>query len=546
VAEPVIPPPPPGFTLDSIPPPPPGFTLDTSPSSSNTSVVINAANKGMAALPDMILNAPNKVLNLGRAAVGTALTAAGKPDLAPELTPDPDYARRAMEAAGAIKPDIVPQGGMQRGLDAVTQGVVGGAMTAGASVPATVAGAVLGGVSGGAGQAATEATGNPAWGAVAGMAVPAAAAKIAGSAGNLRPDVRRLNDEGVQMTPGQIKGGAIQRFEDSLTSVPVLGDAIKSAQRRGQLSYNTALYNIALRPVGETMPAGLQGNAAVAHVQDRLGARYDALRARMRGSLDGPIQNGPTLPSNQPQRPTLRQELGTIRQMGANLPPAQRTQLDRIIQDEVIDRFTQGGRTSGETIKNIESKLGGMATTFGRSDNYDVRILGGAVKEAQAALRRMVEAENPRYAQELERINAGYAVFKTIQRAASSVAAEGGVVTPAQIHSAVKANDGSKDHSRFARGEALIQDVTQSGKSVLSPTVPDSGTARRGMTGAGVVGGLGHFINQPEIAAGILASSLPYTPWGQRLSQAYLTRQANPQLEEAINRAGVIVPGMNK
>ncbi len=511
--------------------------------SSNTSVMVNAANKGIAAIPDMFLNAPNTVMNLGRAAVGTALTAAGKPDLAPDLVPNPDYARRALEATGAINPAIVPQGTVQKGIDAVTQGMVGGAMTGGASIPAVATGAALGGLSAGAAAGAESATGNPAWGAVAGLAAPAAAAKIVGSAPRLRDDVKTLDALGVKMTPGQIMGGAIQRFEDSLTSIPVLGDAIKSAQRRGHESFGEAAFNIALQPIKERLPAGVKGNDAVAYVQDKLGERYDALRAQMKGSLDGPIRNTPALPqfAGQPAPTTLRQELTTIKQMGQNLPPEQRAQLDRIIQGEVIDRFTGNGVASGETIKNIESKLGDLASTMGRSDNYDVRTLGGAVKETQSALRRMVEAENPRFAKELERINAGYAVFKTIQRAAASVAAQGGVFSPSQLHTAVKANDYSKDKSRFARGDALMQDVTSAGKGVLSPTVPDSGTARRGMVGAGMLEGAAMLVDHPYAVAGALATMLPYTPWGQTLTQNYLTRGNNPMPWDVARRVAPVV-----
>lgn len=143
--------------------------------SSNTDVAINAANKGVAALPDSILNAPNNVLNLLKAGAGTVATAAGYPNLAPSLTPNPDLARRAMESIGMIKPGILPQGGFQRGIDAVTQGVVGGALTGGASVPQAVVGAGVGGLSGGA-VAATEAMdGSPAMQATAGLLAPRAA-----------------------------------------------------------------------------------------------------------------------------------------------------------------------------------------------------------------------------------------------------------------------------------------------------------------------------------------------------------------------------------
>lgn len=509
----------------------------------NIDVFSNAAWKGAAGIPDMLLNAPNNLLNLGRAGIGTAATALGRPDLAPDLTPNPDLARRAMQGVGLINPNVVPQGAAQKGIDMLTQGAVGGALTGGGGLARTAIGAGMGALSSGASGATQEATGSPALAAIAGMAAPAGAGKIAAGS-NLRPDVALLNAEGVQMTPGQIKGGVLQRIEDAATSIPLLGDAIKSAQLRGLESYGRAGMNRALEPIGEKLPMNLKGNDAIAYVQDKLGSRYDALRDKMKGSLDGPIQGNITaLPSNNSQ-PTLREELGTISKMGQNLPENQRGQLNDIIKNEIVDQFTNSGVASGETIKNIESKLGKLASGFGRSDDYHTQQLGGAVKEAQAALRRMVETENPQHASELSKINEGWANFKRLQTAASSVAAKNGVFTPAQLHSAAKSQDVSKDKSKFARGDALMQDFTQAGKNVLSQTVPDSGSAYRGMLGFGVGGGLGYeLMNHPYAVGGALASMVPYTSIGQRGLQALLTRGPNPQYGQVAGQVGPIVTG---
>ncbi len=69
-------------------------------------VGVNAVNKGMANTIDMLLNAPQNVANLARAGFGTAAIAAGRPDLAPEIRPTPDLARRAFTALGGIRPEF--------------------------------------------------------------------------------------------------------------------------------------------------------------------------------------------------------------------------------------------------------------------------------------------------------------------------------------------------------------------------------------------------------------------------------------------------------
>jgi hypothetical protein len=466
----------------------------------------------------------------------------GRPDLAPTLTPNPDFARRGLEAIGLINPDVVPQGPVQKAIDFGVQGAVGGALTGGTSIPRTLIGAGMGTLSSGAAGATQEITGSTPLAIMAGAIAPATAARVAGGPA-VRPDVALLKQEGVQMTPGQIKGGFIKTIEDAMTSVPLLGGMVKEAQRRGIVSFDTAAFNRALAPIGETLPKGLTGSAAVSYVQDKLGARYNDIRAKMKGSLDGPITTGPTLPSQNPQ-PTLRAELNTILTMGQNLPAAQRKQLNNIIQNEVISRFTPQGVASGETIKNIESKLGNMASVMGRSDNYDIRMLGDAVKETQAALRRMVEIENPRLATELAKTNDGWAQFKIIQEAAASVAAEKGVFTPAQLHAAAKSNDPSKDRSRFARGEALMQDLTGAGKRTLPSNIPDSGTPLRLLAGLGMLGG-GYGIAHYPVVAGIagatgVGAALPYTSWGQSVLQRLLTRGQQPAFGEVASRVSPI------
>jgi hypothetical protein len=504
--------------------------------SSGLDVFANALYKGAAALPDMVLNAPQNVANLGRAAVGTVTNLAGRPDLSPDIVPTMDLARRSAEALRLIRPEIVPQGGAQKAIDLVTQGAIGGALTGGGGAARTAVSAGMGALSAGAAGATEAVTGRPALGAIAGVAVPAGVGRIMSSVPNLRPDVQALNEAGVQMTPGQIKGGTIQRMEDSATHMFGLGDLIKGAQRRGHESLGTVAMNRTLEPIGEKLPKDVKGNAAVAHVQDTLGQKYDALYGKMHGSLDGPTQasgqpgTAIVAPGGQTTaKPTLRQELTGIQQMGQNLPPQQRAQLDSIIQREILDRFTPTGLSSGETVQNIKSKLGGLASDLARSKNYDERTLGSAVKEMQSAVRRMTDEVNPQYAGEQAKLDQAYAQFKVIQRAASSVAAKDGVFTPAMLHSAVKAQDRSMDKGRFARGDALMQDLSQSAKNVLSPTVPDSGTATRALLGSGILGGAGYVMNHPGLAAlavgGTAASTLPYYPSMSPIVQRIMTRQ---------------------
>lgn len=507
--------------------------------SSNLAIAENAANKGVAALPDMVLNTPTNLLNLGKAGFGTAATALGRPDLAPDLTQNPDIARRAMEGVGLIKPDVVPQGSLQKGIDLITQGAVGGALTGGASIPRALTGAAMGALSAGTGGAVEAVGGSPALAAAASLAVPIGAARLLGSRGAaLTPQQQLLKKENVSMTPGQIKGGAMQRFEDAAQSYPFMGDAIKGAQRRGIESFDVAALNRALKPIGGEVPKGLEVQKAVEYTRSKLGDAYEALLPNLKGELNT-TKPGTALTPNalNPNavgatgtgRGSLKQELDAIRNVGQNLPEPQRGQLGRIIDREVVDRFTKFGLASGDTLKDIESELNNLAKGFRRSDNYDTRNLGKGVEEIQAALRRMIENVNPNYRGELQKINEGYANFKKVQSAAADIGARDSVFTPAQLHRAVRRQDTTKDKRAFSEGKATMQDLSSAGKAVLSQTVPDSGTPFR----LAVLNALNH----PLLTAAGIAGTVPYSRAGQGVLEKLLLRKGRPGLGEVARRA---------
>ncbi len=508
--------------------------------SGNTAVSRNAMYKGAAGLVDTVLNAPTNVWNLAKAGVGalqppegTPLPQGGAVLAPPEPTPTPDLARRGLEAIGLIDPKVVPKGIVQKGIDYGLQGAVGGALTGGASLARTAIGAGMGALSGEAAGATHELTGNPAMTASAGLLAPAVGAKILGGGVKLSPQAQLLADEGVMLTPGQIKGGALKRAEDAATSIPVMGDIIKGAQRRGIESFDAAALNRALEPIGGKLPAGIKGNQAVEYTYSKLGDAYDGLLPNLRGDLNAvPGAGGLPKTAGQAAPPSFRQELDNIRQMGQNLPEPQRGQLGRIIDREVIERFTAQGKASGETLKDIESKLGGIAKRAGHSDDYDIRTMGNAVQEVQNAMRRMVENVNPKYHGELAKINEGYANFKKVQNAAGKVGAQEGVFTPAQLHNAVRAGDISKDKARFAEGRAQMQDLSSAGKAVLSPTVPDSGTPLRGA----LMYAMAHPVNALGLGIPVGVASLPYTGIGQRITQSLMTNH-RPSLAEVANRS---------
>ncbi len=331
------------------------------------------------------------------------------------------------------------------------------------------------------------------------------------------PEVRALIDQHIRLTPGQIAGGAVKRAEESLKSVPVVGQSIRNAEVRASEDFNRAALNRALAPLGESLPKNAQvGHEVVEQVGRKISQAYDSLLPKLNVVADQ----------------QFGQEVAKIHAMSAHLPEMQAKQFESILRDKVIGKFTSSGRMSGETMKEIESELGRFTRMYGRSENPDHRLLGDAFKETQSVLRRMVERGNPQYADELTKINEAYANLLRVENAAGRLGSKEGVFSPSALKGASRAMDSSLRKRSFSRGNALMQDLAESGERVLGSRVPDSGSPERLMT-ALLAGGAGAV--HPGLAAGVLAGPAMYSPMGQRLAQALMT--SRPAIAEPIGKA---------
>lgn len=137
------------------------------------------ANQAIAGVPDAVLNTPTNVWNLAKAGFGTAANLAGRGDLAPEMTPNPNYVTRAFEAVKGIEPGMEPTSVPGRLAKAAVQGGTVGLMAPAQSIGQAALNSGISGASGVLGQGTTEATGKPLLGAAVNMAaVPALSAGV--------------------------------------------------------------------------------------------------------------------------------------------------------------------------------------------------------------------------------------------------------------------------------------------------------------------------------------------------------------------------------
>jgi hypothetical protein len=344
------------------------------------------------------------------------------------------------------------------------------------------------------------------------------------------PQVQTLMNKGVTPTPGQVLGGAFKTSEEKLTSVPLLGDAIKAGQRRAIRQFNSAALDEALAPIGVKVPANMIGRSAMQHADDALGSAYDDVLNR----IGAPAVDDQML-----------SELANLRSLIRNQPKGIADRLDTIIENEILSR-TQDGRLTGEAIKAAEHNLGDLARGLRRNQDFDTSKLGDAVLETQRVLRSWLERAAPEgVAQRLRDVNGAWARFLRVQRAATSLGAEEGVFTAAQLQNAVKALDPGKRKGGFARGSALMQDLSEPAKTVLTQQVPDSGTPGR-LLGSLLLGGAASgatFLN-PAFGASLLPMAA-YAPGAQRAVATLLAGRQGPAFKAGAEGLRTLTPALS-
>lgn len=329
---------------------------------------------------------------------------------------------------------------------------------------------VLGSAAIGAGVGAAQPVGeddsraaNMAFGTLGG----AVGAKI-GKALNPEVDGRiaALMDEGITPTPGQIMGGGWRKAEEMARSIPVVGSFIEGAEQRTMQQFNKAAINRALKPIG--LKTDQVGRKGIEYARQEIGDAYEKALAKIpQVEADGQLYD----------------DIGKIlKKASSELPDEQFNYLSKFLEPRIVNKMT------GQSMKQLDSELGQEAVGMASDASFVNRKLAGFVRDVQSSLRELVERSFPDAAPDLKAANAAFSNLKRVERAAGAIGAEEGVFTPAQLQAAVRALDKSKDKVNFSTyGKALMQDLSEPAKSVLGNRQPDSGTAGRLMTAAGLL-----------------------------------------------------------
>jgi len=339
------------------------------------------------------------------------------------------------------------------------------------------------------------------------------------------PKVQRLHEAGVELTPGQVIGGTARKIEDQLASYPL---GIDAARRRGIESFNRAVANEVLEPIGKRVPRNAPvGRELVESVQQAISSAYDDALSRI-----------PPL-----RRDAAFEQVINKMQSAQFRTDAAKQEFQNALSQEVLP-YLQGETINARALQTAASELRRLASEYRPDPSPSMRKLADAFDAARKSLLDLVAQRAPEAAPKLEAANAAYARFVRMQSAAGMQGATDGVFSPAHFSYAVRQADPSLRHGAYARGDALMQDLSDAARAVLPQTVPDSGTAGRAAIGLLVSGGASGILHSPTPLAAFLASQALYSrPINQAIVNTMLATRppAIVATGEAVRRMGAPV-----
>jgi hypothetical protein len=316
------------------------------------------------------------------------------------------------------------------------------------------------------------------------------------------PEAQALLDRGVQLTPGQMNptGTVVNRVEQALTNLPLVGGKIANARAAAQPQYARTMVEDALPPGAKLTTQSGDFNDLIAEGQQGFDQAYNStLRSTAPGggfpmtpkilNTSGP---GPDVPLSK----AFSQLAATPR---AGLTQAQRQALGQQLQDQLNETLAVAKRSGGlqaDDLQQLRSAFRDAARDVSPIDNAS-RAQRGFWNDAQQTVTQALESQLPaQTSQALRDIDTQYAKFAIVRDVARAAKDQPGGPTPAQFTNAIAQNTAP---STYAAGGGWNRDLSKSARSVFQATVPQTGA-----TGAGIVGPVMHGLE----GAGALALGL--------------------------------------
>lgn len=359
-----------------------------------------------------------------------------------------------------------------------------------------------------------------------------------GVAGVADPARRYLSDRGVPQTVGQILGGGVQRVEDRLAGLPLIGDQIMARRREGVQAFNRAAFDEALAPIRQTTGDAI-AEAGIDQAQDLVGEAYRNALGGAQVSIDPGFVQG------------LSQSITNLRGV-----PRVGEEVVSTIDDMLPPYFGPAGTLSGENMQPLMRGLGQVRRSYA-ADPLANRV-GQGVDGVENAIEGMFERQAPQVLPEYRAANEAFR-NEEVLRAAVNAARNGsrsgdvGVFMPSQLSDAAAANSRRFGNSAGTTRQPFY-DLSRAGQEVLPSQIADSGTAGRLVIpgtaailagGGGAAASDGSAVERAGTGAGLgtvaaLLAAAPYSAGARNAVSRALLSDRNPTVrrigEEIIER----------
>lgn len=288
----------------------------------------------------------------------------------------------------------------------------------------------------------------------------------------------------IPLTVGQYFPG-MKRAEEALTSMPFIGGGIRAQMERGMQAFPTYMYNRALKPLGVEIPKNTPPRTAFNQARSIFNQKYkEALE-------------GVEVDVNDELLDDLSAIVAKAKESVGEAGLAQGVDFENMVIRQVLGR-AKDGKLSGEAIQEIQIQLGNEATRYVKSPLPIDSKIATAYSDLDVGMMDLIAKYSPKKKEILQKTNKAYSQFVPLRAAAAK--GLDSEFTPAQAMSAVRSEErkaGAAGLSRLAAGEARMQRPIETARRVIGPTLPDSGTAGRLLTGAALYGGGGALVGAP-------------------------------------------------
>ena len=308
-------------------------------------------------------------------------------------------------------------------------------------------------------------------------------------------EAKKLLDKGVELSPAQtidgVMGTGLKKIEEALTSIPILGT--RSILQNVKKTFNIAVANEIGQPIGIVIPK----NTPIKKISR-------VLSLKIKKSLD---DSASKLVIKSPD------ELIDSIIIGIKNSKADSKIVNREIKkfNDVFMRnikISKDGFIKGSNVQALDEHFIKMAKEFKNSDNYDLRLISDVFSKGTDDLSALIKTGSGDDAFKFYKATKN--AWKNLQVFNKASLGRDGF-EPNQLIRANINKDPTQGKMGSILGKGQLQDIAETGQSVIGKTVPDSGTGTRllvggGLLGAGsfdpVAGGLG--------AMGLLAYKNPF------------------------------------